>query len=164
MNAEYGRKRLTRVCRPVLKVSNIRTCQAGDPDDGTPQDSDPITRNVSISEDGAGGTHRDDEVGGPEEAIPCVCGDDRGDDEGDQCGVEQEEARVAVTGCRGDLPAVVEVPDEEDVGDNGENEQPPGRRQRFTVRRKERGDRQANVTEDGEWEGEVSEGQGRISD
>jgi hypothetical protein len=58
----------------------------------------------------------------------------------------------------------VEVPDEEDVGDNGENEQPPGRRQRFTVRRKERGDRQANVTEDGEWEGEVSEGQGRISD
>ena len=73
VNAEYGRKRLTRVCRPVLKVSNIRTCQAGDPDDGTPQDSDPITRNVSISEDGAGGTHRDDEVGGPEEAIPCVC-------------------------------------------------------------------------------------------
>ena len=63
--------------RPFLQVSNIGAHKTGNPDDGTPQDSNAISCDVSIAEDGAGGAHRDDEVGGPEEAVADVFRDDR---------------------------------------------------------------------------------------
>ena len=57
-------------------MSNIRTHETRDPDDGAPKDSDAIACDVSVAEDGAGGAHRDDEVGGPEEAVADVFRDD----------------------------------------------------------------------------------------
>ena len=73
--------------------------------------------------------------------------------------MEEDEAGVAISGGGGELPGVLITPDEEDVRDDGENEETPGRGQGATVRGEKGGDGQADVAEDSEWEGEINERQ-----